>query len=123
MPACTLIPISWLAAIPNSVSRLNIRSLVDCLPVNFNPGMGLKRKFLCAQDHVCGHAALPEQIRSDKGALQAKSLFWIPDAGVVNRCADPINSVRMGSSGRSHLPPFDYQVEGIEAANGAQNIV
>ena len=53
--------------------------------------MGLERKFLCAQNHVGGHAVLSEQIRSDEGALQAKSLFRVPDAGVVNRRADPVD--------------------------------
>ena len=84
--------------------------------------MRLERKFLRSQDHVCGDAASPEQIRSDKGALQAKSLFGIPDAGVVNRRADPFDGDRIRRS-ESDLPPFDHQVEGIEAANGAQNIV
>ena len=53
--------------------------------------MRLEWEFLRAQDHVCGDAVLSEQIRSDEGALQAKRLFWVPDAGVVDRHADTVD--------------------------------
>ena len=40
MPACTLIPISLLAAIPNGVGRLDVRSLVDCSARRLRPRHG-----------------------------------------------------------------------------------
>src|ERR1700733_8171644 len=101
---------------------MDVRSLVDCLPVDLDPCMGLERELLCSEDHVCWHTVFSEKIRSDEGALQAKRLFWIPDAGVVDRHADTVDGVltrrRVGDG-----PALDHRINGLEATEGTQNVI
>src|SRR5260370_22635510 len=118
-PACTLIPISSLTAVPDGVSRLNIGSLVDCPPVDFDPGVGLEREFLRTQDHVRRNPFPPEQIGGHESALQTKNLFWVPDAGIVDRRADTVDGVIFRTLAR-HGPTRDHLVDAPESRESVQ---
>src|SRR5882762_5415979 len=41
-----------LASLPYAVDHLNVRTLIDCFPADFYPGVALKRKFLRTNDQL-----------------------------------------------------------------------
>src|SRR6266481_2396011 len=111
-----------LAALPDSVNRLNIGSLIHRLPVYFHPCVRLEGQFLRSQDHLCTDTVLSEEVGNDEGALQAEGLLWVPHTGIIDCGADPLDGV-LAHALLGNFPAYYRPMKRLEAAEHIQNIV
>jgi hypothetical protein len=78
-----------LAAVQHLVHLGRIGLVVDDFSIDLDPGVSLEGLLLRA-DHELGRNSIPfQQTRSGRGSLQTERFFPVPDAGKVNRPANP----------------------------------